>query len=522
MANNMSEETMNLRWTALLLLVALSSTLGCAEEVGILTPPPTPRPRINGAKIYGVRPRHPFLYTIPATGTRPMTFSAQNLPKGLKLDPKTGIITGAVKAKGEYKVTLRAKNSLGSTERVFKIVAGDKLALTPPMGWSTWYMAFTNISDKLVREQADAMVSSGLINHGYAYVNIDDGWNIKPGSNDPIVGGPARDTDGNLLTNTNFPDMKALTNYIHSCGLKAGIYIGPGPLTCGGFEASYHHEEQDARLFAKWGFDFLKYDMCSYLNLVKDNQNVEELRKPYQLMGSILPKLNRDFIYNLCQYGMGKVWEWGREVGGHFWRTTGDVGDGTEKGLWASMQRIGFGQAGIERWAGPGGWNDPDNILIGYILWQRKLVPTPLTHNEQYTWVTLWSLMDSPLIFGGDMTKLDDFTLSLLTNDEVFDVNQDAAGKQASPVYKSGDLEVWAKDLEDGTKAIGLFNRGEGESEVVARWSDLSITGQQVVRDLWRQMDVGQFDREFRATVGRHGAAMFRLRPASARQSGDQ
>jgi len=496
-------------------LLGLLSSTAYAQELGILTPPPAPKPRINGAGVYGVRPGHPFLYTIPATGARPIVFSANGLPKGLKLDRKTGVITGAIQAKGEYHVTLRARNSAGSAQRAFKIVAGDRLALTPPMGWSTWYMAFSNISDQLLRRQADAMVSSGLINHGYAYVNIDDGWNIKPGSPDPVLGGPARDGAGNLLANRNFPDMKALTGYIHSRGLKAGIYIGPGPLTCAGFEASYNHEEQDARLFARWGFDFLKYDMCSYKSLVKDLTNVDELRKPYQLMGAILQKLGRDFVYNLCQYGRGNVWEWGRAVGGNFWRSTGDVG-GARKDLWASMQRIGFGQATIGKWAGPGGWNDPDNILIGYILWQGKLMPTPLTHNEQYTWVTLWSLMDAPLIFGGDMTKLDDFTLSLLTNDEVIEVNQDALGKAAAPVYKSGDLEVWAKDMEDGTKAIGLFNRGEDEREIVARWSDLSISGRQTVRDLWRQTDVGQFETEFRATVGRHSAAMFRLRPASS------
>jgi alpha-galactosidase len=460
---------MKTRLIALLLPLALFAVTACAEEPGILTPPPGPRPRI---------------------------------------------ITGAVQSRGDYTVTVRVKNSAGSTERPFKIAFGDRLAPTPPMGWSTWYMAYAKITDKMLRDQADAMVSSGLVNHGYAYINIDDGWNIKPGSSDPALGGPARDAAGNLRTNTNFPDMHGLTDYIHGKGLKAGIYIGPGPLTCAGFEASYQHEEQDARQFAKWGFDSLKYDLCSYRKMIQDPTSVEEQRKPYQLMGSILPKLDRDFVFNLCQYGLGKVWEWGREVGGHFWRTTGDVG-GVKDDLWASMEKIGFGQAGIEKYAGPGGWNDPDNILIGHILWHQKLVPTPLTHNEQYSWVTLWSLMDSPLVFGGDMTRLDDFTLSLLTNDEVIDVNQDVLAKQAAPAFRSGSVEVWAKDLEDGSKAIGMFNRGESDAEVTALWSDLSITGKRTVRDLWRQKDVGLFEKEFRVTVGRHGAAMFRLTAAT-------
>lgn len=493
-----------------ILILSLLGAAAHAEEAGILTPAPSPKPKINGAKVYGVRPGHPFLYTIPATGARPMTFSAKGLPKGLKLDVRTGQMTGVVKQKGEYVVTLRAKNALGSAERRFRIVAGDRLALTPPMGWSTWYNARTAISDAMVRAQADAMVKSGLSQHGYAYVNIDDGWNIRPGSTDPAVGGPARDENGNLRTNRNFPDLKALTDYVHSKGLKIGIYIGPGPLTCAGFEGSYQHEEQDARQFAAWGFDFLKYDLCSYRKLIKDSKSVEEHKKPYQLMFDALRKLDRDFVYNLCQYGLANVWEWGREVGGNFWRTAGDVGGG-----WANVTRFGFGQAGMEKWAGPGGWNDPDNINIGHIITRGgQLAPTPLTPNEQYTWMSLWSLMAAPLFFGGDMTKLDDFTLNVLTNDEVIAVDQDTLGKQAAPVAKTGDLEVWAKDLEDGSKAVGLFNRGEQESDITARWSDLSIRGPQVVRDLWRQKDIGRFENEFTAKVGRHGVMLVKISPA--------
>ncbi len=478
-----------------------------------LTPPPPPQPRINGPKVYGVRPGHPFLYLIPATGLRPMTFSAKGLPAGLKLNSKTGIITGAVARGGEYRVTLRAKNARGTAERPFRIVAGNTLALTPPMGWSTWYMAYAAIDDKLVRAQADAMVSSGMAQHGYSYINIDDGWNIKTGSDDPAIGGPPRDEKGNLRTNKNFPDMKALTDYIHSKGLKAGIYIGPGPLTCGRFEASYGHEEQDARQFAAWGFDFLKYDLCSYRQMIKDQNSVEENKKPYALMNAALLKLDRDFIYNLCQYGRADVWEWGRGVGGHFWRTGGDIGT-QRQSLWKNLEQWGFERlAGKEKFAGPGGWNDPDNVLIGHILWGKKLVPTPLTADEQYTWMTLWSLTASPLVFGGDMTKLDDFTLGLLTNDEVIAVDQDVLGKQGARVWKEGGLEVWAKDLEDGAKAVGLFNRTDAEAEVAARWADLGIAGTRAVRDLWRQKDAGSVNGEYRARVAPHGAVMVTLAP---------
>jgi alpha-galactosidase len=483
-----------------------------AQQRGILTPLPSPKPHINAPSILGVHPGHPFLYRIPATGNRPMTFSAQQLPAGLQLDPHIGILHGIVKTPGEYLVTLWARNSLGNAKKRFRIVVGDQLALTPPMGWSTWYMAEEKISDKLVRSEADAMISSGLANYGYSYINIDDGWNIMPGSADAAIGGMPRNAEGNLKSNRNFPNMKALAGYVHSKGLRVGIYISPGPLTCGGYEGSYRHEAQDARLFAAWDFDFLKYDLCSYEKLLKSAQDTAGLQAPYRSMGSELRKQNRDFVYNLCEYGNGDVWKWGREVGGNFWRTTGDVGytrSHEADALWKNVAEYGFGQAGFAQWAGPGGWNDPDNILIGQILWHGRLTATPLTHNEQYSYVTLWSLNASPMIFGGDMTKMDAFTFSLLTNTEVIAVDQDALGKQALPVSKHGDLEVWVKDMEDGSKAVGLFNRGEHEADVTARWPDLGIHGRHVVRDLWRQKDVGRFEGEFHASVGPHGAEMF-------------
>lgn len=496
-----------MRTTLLAVFVTICLT---AAEPGILTPSPKPTPRINGAKVYGARPGHPFLYRIPASGERPMSFSAKGLPKGLALDPRTGIISGTTPAQGEYTVVLRAKNKLGGAQRGIKIVAGETLALTPPMGYSTWYHCYAQISDELVRAEADAMISSGLADHGYSYVNIDDGWNRYPAFTSPDFGPPVRDAQGNLRSNVKFPDMKALTDYIHAKGLKAGIYISPGPLTCNKCEASYGREEQDARQFAQWGFDFLKYDWCFYSKVAKD-RSLAEMKKPYQLMGGILKKLDRDFVYNLCQYGMGDVWQWGREVGGHFWRTAGDVGVPKNGSFWNSIEAIGFSQDGKEKWAGRGGWNDPDNINIGHIIWNKKVGPTPLTPNEQYSYVSLWSLLAAPMFFGGDMTKLDDFTLSLLTNDEVIEVNQDVLGKQGRRVWKDGTSEVWAKPLEDGSLAVGLFNRGDQEVRVAAKWNALGIQGKHKVRDLWRQKDLGWFDGQFETAVGRHGAAFIRV-----------
>ncbi len=485
------------------------------EEAVVLTPKPPSAPRINGARIFGVRPGHPFLFTIPATGERPMAFAVDDLPPGLGVDARSGQITGRLEKPGDYTVTFRASNSLGAASRKFRIVCGDTLALTPHMGWNSWYVWESHVTDKIMREAADAMVSSGLMDHGYQYVNIDDCWAVKPGSNDPMLGGEPRDAQGKVNANRHFPDMKALTDYIHSKGLKAGIYTSPGPLTCGGHAGAFGHEEADAARFAEWGFDFLKYDWCSYGEKAKGN-SLPEFQKPYKLMGDILRRLDRDMVLNLCQYGMGNVWTWGKEVGGHSWRTAGDLG-GSFEGIPAALFRDGFdvyARNQLHNFAGPGGWNDPDYLLLGYLSnWKGQTAPTPLTPNEQYSHVSLWCLVAAPLIFSGDITRLDDFTRGLLSNDEVIDVDQDPLGKPARRVAKQDDCEVWARDLEDGTKALGLFNRGEMASTVVATWTDLGLAGQQVVRDLWRQQDLETCEGQFKAQVPRHGVVFVRTRP---------
>ncbi len=484
---------------------------GPKETPVILTPTAPAEPRINGAKVFGARPGSPFFFAIAATGERPMSFEATGLPKGLKLDRKTGRITGTLKKKGESIVTLQAKNAFGRAERKLRIVCGSQIGLTPAMGWNSWNCFASAVSAERVRGAADAMVNSGLINHGWTYINIDDFWEVHRDSKDPTLQGPQRDSKGRILPNPRFLDMKGLADYVHKKGLRIGLYSSPGPWTCGGCVGSWQHEEQDARQYGEWGFDYLKYDWCSYSQVTPGNWNTysrETLQKPYRVMRAALDKVPRDILYSLCQYGAGNVWEWGAEVGGNSWRTTGDIVD-----TWTSLSRIGFRQAGHEKFAGPGHFNDPDMLVMGRVGWGPQLHPTRLTPNEQYTHISLWCLLAAPLLIGCDMTQLDDFTLNLLTNDEVLEVDQDPLGRQAAPVSRDGQLEVWAKEREDGSKAVGLFNRGENEVSVTAKWFDLGLTGKHAVRDLWRQEDLGTFEKEFRASVPRHGVVLVKISP---------
>lgn len=497
------------------------------EEAVILTPKPARIPRINGARVFGVRPGSPFLFTIAATGDRPMTFGADGLPEGLQLDAISGRITGRLARAGEHVVTVRAENALGKAERQLKIVCGSQIGLTPAMGWNSWNCFAGAVTAEKIKAAADAMVNSGLINHGWTYINIDDYWQVHRDSKDATLQGPARDANGRILPNPRFPDMKGLVDYVHGKGLKIGIYSAPGPWTCGGCVGGFGHELEDAQQYAEWGFDYLKYDWCSYSPSFEaqrgsTNWNPSNARNityaggadpvagrlPFKRMHEALAQQPRDIIYSLCQYGMGNVWEWGTQVGGNSWRTTQDINDS-----WGSMAGIGFSQAGKEKFAGPGHFNDPDMLVVGRLGWGR-LRPTKLTPNEQYTHISLWSLLASPLLIGCDMTQLDEFTLSLLTNDEVIEVNQDPLGRQASRAVQNGMLEVWSKDLEDGSKAVGLFNRGAREQAIVVKWSDLGLSGEQVVRDLWRQRDLGKFTGQFESKVGRHGVVMVKIKPA--------
>lgn len=496
-----------------------------ASEPYILTPKPPATPRINSAGIFGVRPGSPFHYLVAATGDRPMTFSVTGLPEGLTIEPQTGIITGKLLKAGTYEVNLCAENAKGKAEKKLRIVCGDRIALTPPMGWNSWNCFAGEVSADKVKRAADAMVKSGLINHGWTYINIDDFWENHRDSKDSSLRGKFRDDAGYIMPNSRFVDMKPLADYVHSLGLKIGLYSSPGPWTCGGCAGSYGYEKQDAESYAKWGFDYLKYDWCSYGNVINglpnnDPYQVSSLSynggtdlntaiKPYKMMGEYLRRQPRDIVYSLCQYGMSDVWKWGDSVGGNSWRTTNDITD-----TWVSVKDIALAQDKSAAWAKPGNWNDPDMLVVGTVGWGNPH-PSKLKPDEQYLHISLWCLFSAPLLIGCDMEKLDDFTLNLLTNDEVIAINQDPLGKQATCIQTIGDLRIYVKELEDGSHAVGFCNFGVDVVDLPYNdFEKIGLKGKYNVRDLWRQQDVGTIDTntgELLLKIPAHGVTLYKF-----------
>jgi len=362
-----------------------------------------------------------------------------------------------------------------------KEVKPNGLAKTPPMGWNSWNRFAGQVNDKVIREIADAMVKSGMRDAGYVYVNIDDTWQGK------------RDENGVLQPNEKFPDMKALAAYVHSKGLKLGIYSSPGPKTCAQYEGSYQHEEIDAKTWAAWGIDYLKYDWCSASQVYTS----DSMQAAYAKMGQALLDAGRPIVYSLCQYGLRDVGEWGAKVGGNLWRTTGDIRD-----AWQSMANIGFDQQpGREKYSNPGHWNDPDMLEIGN---------GRMTAAEYRTHMSLWSLLAAPLLAGNDLRDMSPETAGILLNREVIAIDQDSLGRQAARISKNGDLEVWARPLADGGQAVGLFNRGVQSAKVSVKWGELGLDGPRKVRDLWARRDLGTLA-GYSAEVPPHGVVLIRL-----------
>jgi alpha-galactosidase len=359
---------------------------------------------------------------------------------------------------------------------------GLGLANAPPMGWNSWNHFACKVSDAVIRAQASAMAINGMKAAGYEYINIDDCWQGK------------RDQSGMIQGNERFPDMKALADFVHSKGLKLGIYSSPGPRTCAGYPGSYGHEEQDAKTYAAWGIDYLKYDWCSAREVHKPSQ----MPAVYKKMHEALAGTGRPMVYSLCEYGMDRVWRWGASVGGNLWRTTGDISDD-----YSRMAFIGFGQNGLEKHAGPGHWNDPDMLEVGN---------GHMSAEEYQTHMSLWCLLAAPLIAGNDLAQMSPETLAILTNPEVIAIDQDPAGIQGHRVSQEGPLEVWVKPLADGSKAAGLFNRGESTMPVTVRFKEIGAGSSVSIRDLWERKDLGTFKVSYSAQVPRHGVVLLKIR----------
>jgi alpha-galactosidase len=360
-------------------------------------------------------------------------------------------------------------------------VPSNGLAKTPPMGWNSWNKFRGRVDDAAVRGMADVIASNGMKEAGYIYVNIDDTWE------------GARDAAGNIQSNKKFPDMKALADYVHSKGLKLGIYSSPGPDTCAGYLGTYGHESQDAKTYAAWGIDYLKYDWCSARNLYTD----EEIQAVYQKMGDALHAAGRPIVFSLCQYGRADVWKWGSDVGGNLWRTTEDISD-----RWQSMTDIGFRQHDLAPYAAPGHWNDPDMLEIGN---------GGMNEDEYRTHMSLWSILAAPLLAGNDLREMTQGIKDILLNREVIAVDQDKLGRQGRRLSQSGDQEIWVRDLSGGDKAVGLFNRGGDAARIAIKWADLGLKRRPKARDLWAHNDFKIDADEFTAIVPSHGVLMLRL-----------
>ena len=368
------------------------------------------------------------------------------------------------------------------------------LAATPPMGWNSWNWFAGKVTQDDVKQAADLMVSSGMRDAGYLYVNIDDTWQGK------------RDAGGVLHPNEKFPDMKGLADYVHSKGLKLGIYSGPGDQTCAHYEGSIGHEQQDADLYASWGIDYLKYDLCGFrtkMNAEAPNDKLKQyqmMRDAYETMHKALLKTGRPIVYSLCQYGWDSVWQWGASVGGNLWRTTGDV-----KENFPSIALIAQTQIGLARYAGPGHWNDPDMLEVGN---------GKLTLDEDRTHMGLWAMLAAPLLAGNNLTTLTPDVTAILLNREVIAIDQDALGKGAERVYQEGPIEIWSRPLADGGTAVAVINFGENQSflrNITLHLKEAGVKSGMKARDVWAARDLGRIDDTYKFSLDRHAMLLLRF-----------
>ena len=494
------------------------------RQLGVLTPKAKDSPVFNGAEVWGVRPGHPVIFRLPVSGVRPMHFTAKGLPAGVTLDAKKGVLGGIAPSKpGDYPIEVSVSNDKGFATKTITLKVGDAICLTPPMGWNSWNIWGRAFTGDHAKAAAQALDASGLADYGFAYVNLDDWWemnNSKQNTDRPDLRGPARDKEGRILSNPSFPDMKGLTDTIHSYGFKAGLYSSPGPETCGGCEGSWQHEAQDAKRWADWGFDYVKYDWCSYGEIYRKetghstwdqykNTYHESFAKPYRLMGECLRKQDRDIVYSFCQYGLGEVQKWGREAGANCWRSWQDLKDTWP---WMEVALEGYvPNVEFHKYVGPGFWFDPDMMIVGLQRSFGSTHPTYLTPNEQYTHVSLWCMVGSPLLIGTDLTQLDAFTKGLLMNHDVIAVSQDTLGSIARRAVHDDLHSVWVRKLANGDHALAVVNRYPLSRSFTVDLKALGLEGEYVVRDCWRQADEGSVRDTFEAEIPPHATKLVRL-----------
>jgi alpha-galactosidase len=447
---------------------------------------------VAGPKRIGIRPGRPLVHRLPVE-LGENVLRVDGLPPRLTVDRTSRVISGITNAVGSHVVTIHGVGTGIQWTDTLEIVVGGDICLTPPLGWNSWNVFGSAVTEDDIRRSAISLIDTGLVERGWSTVNIDDGWQ----------GG--RDRRGRLQPNDKFRDLAVLCDDLHSLGLRVGIYSSPGPTTCAGFAGSAGHEAEDAASFASWGFDYLKYDWCS-AGPIGDETPIENLVAPFARMRDALDRVDRDIVYHVCQYGFGKVWEWAADrVGANAWRTTGDIDD-----TWDSVDRIGFAQANLAHYARPGRWNDPDMLVVGSVggAWDRPIRPTRLTGDEQRTHLGLWAILAAPLLLGCDLSLLDAATLELVADREVLAINQDQLGRQAERIRSDDGLEIWRKPMADGSSAVGVFNRGTSSANASVEWRQLGLAPTSV-RDVWAHRSVDAAD-GWGAVIPSHGSVLLR------------
>ncbi len=455
--------------------------------------------RPSGPRRIGARPGRPVIHRIGLAVDDRVHLRVSGLPPGIRFDVASGTLLGQCDIRGEHPITISGEDADGRWTETIVLVVGNEICLTPPMGWNSWNAFGATVTEADVRRAAAVLLDSGLADLGWTYVNIDDGWQGQ------------RDRRGRLQPNDEFVDMAALSADLHAAGLRVGIYSSPGPTTCAGFVGSMGHENEDAARFAAWGVDYLKYDWCS-AGPHSGDLSVEDLVTPFRRMRAALDQVDRDIVYAICEYGWGDVWTWAADrAGANAWRTTGDIQDS-----WESVDGIGFGQAGLERYAGPGRWNDPDMLVLGPVggAWSQPVRGTHLSPDEQRSHLGLWVLLSGPLLLGCDLGSVDPWLAAMIGNPEILAIHQDRLGRQARRVHARGSIEIWRKDLADGSSAIGIFNRGDVQLVAGTDWAELGLGIPARIRDLWEHCNV-DVHAGWQAALPPHGSALLLASPVA-------